>query len=229
MFKFFKKTFVGLAKTRHNVSNIFAGFAGKKYLSHDDLDNLEEILIQADLGWEVVDKILISLSDKHQIEMSWEDRFIETMQLALKDTISIIPLNKIIILIGINGTGKTTTAAKLAGEFSCKGEDVMLVAADTYRAAAVEQIREWSERLNINLVSNTGSKDPAAIAFDGVNSGLSKSMDRIIVDTAGRLHNSPNLMKELEKINRVVRKLTDDVSVLKWYSTSYRIWQIYTH
>jgi fused signal recognition particle receptor len=88
------------------------------------------------------------------------------------------------------------------------------VAADTYRAAAVEQIREWSNRLNLNLVANEGTTDPAAVAYDGVNSGLAKNMDRIIVDTAGRLHTSPNLMQELEKINRVVKKITDDISVL---------------
>ncbi|MBC8213678.1 MAG: signal recognition particle-docking protein FtsY [Candidatus Marinimicrobia bacterium] len=214
MFKFFKKTYSGLKKTRTKIANMFTGISGKKHLSADDLEKLEEALLQADLGWEVVDNIVDSLSKSDDKNLAWEERFLNSMDLLLNGKIQTKPLRKTILLVGINGTGKTTSAAKLAGEFSKDGESVLLVAGDTYRAAAVEQIREWSKRLKVQLVANEGTSDPAAVAFDGVNSGLSKNVDRIIVDTAGRLHTSLNLMKELEKINRVVRKMTDEVDVL---------------
>ena len=119
-----------------------------------------------------------------------------------------------ILLVGINGTGKTTSVAKLGGYYTSSGESVSLVAADTYRAAAVEQIRIWAERLSLHLMANEKSADPASVAYEGVSRGLSKKLDRIIVDTSGRVHNAPNLMKELEKIYRVVLKLTDEVDVL---------------
>ena len=118
----------------------------------------------------------------------------------------------IILLVGINGTGKTTSAAKLAGYFAGRNENVLLVAADTYRAAAVEQIREWSRRLNVSLVANEGTSDPGAIVFDGIKAGISRNMDRIIVDTAGRLHTSKNLMQELSKLYRVAKKITEDIT-----------------
>lgn len=214
MFSFFKKTFGGLTKTRKKLANAISGLTGKSFLSEDDIELLEESLLQADLGWQVVDSIIKDLQASGKKDMAWDMRFMETMSFQLKGKAEKHPLKKVIILIGINGTGKTTSSAKLGGYFSDKNEKVTLVAADTYRAAAVEQIREWSNRLNLNLVANEGTADPAAVSYDGVNSGFSKNMDRIIVDTAGRLHTSLNLMKELEKINRVVKKITDDVSVL---------------
>ena len=118
------------------------------------------------------------------------------------------------VLLMRNGTGKTTTAAKLGGYYSEKSEKVSLVAADTYRAGAIEQIRIWSQRLNLHLIANEKSTDPASVAYDGVSSGIAKGYDRIIIDTSGRIHNSSNLMKELEKIYRVVTTLTENVDVL---------------
>lgn len=214
MFSFFKKTFSGLSKTRKKIANAISGLTGKSYLDADDIELLEESLLQADLGWQVVESIIEELQESDKIGLSWDQRFMQTMISQLDGKAEQQALKKVIILIGINGTGKTTSSAKLAGHFTDNGEKVTLVAADTYRAAAVEQIREWATRLKINLVANEGTTDPAAVAFDGVNSGIAKDMNRIIVDTAGRLHTSPNLMKELEKINRVIKKITDDISVL---------------
>ena len=214
MLSFFKKTFKGLAKTRNKLSNAISGLTGKSYLDADDIELLEESLLQADLGWQVVESVIDELQGSGDKNMSWDERFIKTMSSQLDGKADKGPLKKVIVLIGINGTGKTTSSAKLGGYFSDSNEKVTLVAADTYRAAAVEQIREWSNRLNLNLVANEGTTDPAAVAFDGVNSGVAKNMDRIIVDTAGRLHTSPNLMQELEKINRVIKKITDEISVL---------------
>ena len=214
MFSIFKKTFIGLAKTRKKLANAISGLTGKSFLDEADIELLVVSLLQADLGWQVVDSVIDNLKNSGKKDMSWGQRFMEIMTSQLDGKAQKYPLKKVIILIGINGTGKTTSSAKLAGYFSNKNEKITLVAADTYRAAAVEQIREWSNRLNLNLVANEGTTDPAAIAYDGVNSGLSKNMDRIIVDTAGRLHTSQNLMQELEKINRVTKKITDDISVL---------------
>jgi fused signal recognition particle receptor len=209
----FKKTFTGLTKTRNKLANAFSGLTGKSFLDKDDLEMLEESLLQADLGWEVVDEVVQALSRKRDKSQPWNERFLDVMMHQLSGNVEKRPFQRVILLVGINGTGKTTSSAKLAGYFSEKGDNVTLVAADTYRAAAVAQIREWSQKLKLNLISNEGTTDPAAVAFDGVNSGLSKNMDRIIVDTAGRLHTSPNLMQELEKMHRVVKKLTNEVQV----------------
>ena len=214
MISFLKKTISGLTKTRSKLSNIFAKISGKTILTDDDIQDLEEALLGADIGWELTDSIIEQLKAPDKAEISREDRFQQCIQQYLSDVNEVSELQKVILLVGINGTGKTTSAAKLGGYFSSSGQSVSLVAADTYRAAAVEQIRIWAERLNLHLTANDKSADPASVAYDGVSSGITKNLDRIIVDTSGRLHTSANLMKELEKIYRVVLKLTDAVDVL---------------
>ena len=214
MISFLKKTISGLTKTRSKLSNLFAKISGKTILTDDDIQDLEEALLGADIGWELTDSIIEQLKAPDKAEISREDRFQQCIQQYLSDVNEVGELQKVILLVGINGTGKTTSAAKLGGYFSSSGQSVSLVAADTYRAAAVEQIRIWAERLNLHLTANDKSADPASVAYDGVSSGITKNLDRIIVDTSGRLHTSANLMKELEKIYRVVLKLTDAVDVL---------------
>jgi len=214
MISFLKKTISGLTKTRSKLSNLFAKISGKTILTDDDIQDLEEALLGADIGWELTDSIIEQLKAPDKAEITREDRFQQCIQQYLSDVNEVGELQKVILLVGINGTGKTTSAAKLGGYFSSSGQSVSLVAADTYRAAAVEQIRIWAERLNLHLTANDKSADPASVAYDGVSSGITKNLDRIIVDTSGRLHTSANLMKELEKIYRVVLKLTDAVDVL---------------
>ena len=214
MISFLKKTISGLTKTRSKLSNLFAKISGKTILTDDDIQDLEEALLGADIGWELTDSIIEQLKAPDKAEISREDRFQQCIQQYLSDVNEVGELQKVILLVGINGTGKTTSAAKLGGYFSSSGQSVSLVAADTYRAAAVEQIRIWAERLNLHLTANDKSADPASVAYDGVSKGVKKNFDRIIVDTSGRLHTSANLMKELEKIYRVVLKLTDAVDVL---------------
>ena len=214
MISFLKKTISGLTKTRSKLSSLFAKISGKTILTDDDIQDLEEALLGADIGWELTDSIIEQLKAPDKAEISREDRFQKCIQQYLSDINEVSELQKVILLVGINGTGKTTSAAKLGGYFSSSGQSVSLVAADTYRAAAVEQIRIWAERLNLHLTANDKSADPASVAYDGVSSGITKNLDRIIVDTSGRLHTSANLMKELEKIYRVVLKLTDAVDVL---------------
>ena len=214
MISFLKKTISGLTKTRSKLSSLFAKISGKTILTDDDIQDLEEALLGADIGWELTDSIIEQLKAPDKAEITREDRFQQCIQQYLSDVNEVSELQKVILLVGINGTGKTTSAAKLGGYFSSSGQSVSLVAADTYRAAAVEQIRIWAERLNLHLTANDKSADPASVAYDGVSSGITKNLDRIIVDTSGRLHTSTNLMKELEKIYRVVLKLTDAVDVL---------------
>ena len=214
MISLLKKTISGLSKTRRRLSNLFAGLSGKSILDESDLEQLEEALLAADIGWELTETILETLKEPDKQEVIREERFQNSVEEYLEDVDKPRELKKVILLAGINGTGKTTSAAKLGGYYTSAGESVSLVAADTYRAAAVEQIRIWAERLSLHLTANEKSADPASVAYDGVSSGLNKGLDRIIVDTSGRVHNAPNLMKELEKIYRVVLKLTDEVDVL---------------
>ena len=214
MISFLKKTISGLSKTRSKLSSLFAKYSGKTILTDDDIEDLEEALLGADIGWELTDSIIKHLKAPDKVEITREDRFLQCIQQYLSDVNAVSELQRVILLVGINGTGKTTSAAKLGGYYSNSGESVSLVAADTYRAAAVEQIRIWSERLNLHLTANDKSADPASVAYDGVSSGITKNMDIIIVDTSGRIHTSANLMKELEKIHRVVLKLTDEIDVL---------------
>ncbi|MAJ43235.1 MAG: signal recognition particle-docking protein FtsY [Candidatus Marinimicrobia bacterium] len=211
MFSIFKKTIQGLSKTRNKIKQTFNILLGKKYLSKEDIELLEECLIQADLGWETTDKIIEELKLPSKTTSDWEERFNLILNRLLNNTPKTDSFKKVIMVVGINGTGKTTTSAKLAAWFKSKGKNSLLVAADTYRAAAVEQLREWSNKLNFHLISNEKSSDPASVAFDGVNSGISKKFDKIIIDTAGRLHTSENLMQELVKIKKVVNKLSNDI------------------
>jgi fused signal recognition particle receptor len=214
MISFFKKTISGLSKTRSKLSSLFAKISGKTILTDDDIEDLEEALLGADIGWELTDSIIEQLKIPDKAEIIREDRFQQCIQQYLANVNEVSELQRVILLVGINGTGKTTSAAKLGGYYSNSGKSVSLVAADTYRAAAIEQIRIWAKRLNLHLTANDKSADPASVAYDGVSSGITKNMDRIIVDTSGRLHTSSNLMKELEKIHRVVLKLTDEIDVL---------------
>ena len=214
MIFFIKKTLSGLSKTRTKLSNLFAQLSSKSILDDSDIEELEEALLGADIGWKLSESILEKMREPDKKKVSREERFQQCIQQYLSDVDQSRDLQKIILLVGINGTGKTTSAAKLGGYFSKAGESVSLVAADTYRAGAVEQIRIWADRLNLHLTANDKSADPASVAFDGVSSGITKNLDRIIVDTSGRVHTSANLMKELEKIYRAILKLTEEVDLL---------------
>ena len=213
MLGIFKKTFKGLQKTRKKVSNVFSGLSKKSYLEQEDLDALEDCLFEADISYSIISDVLDDLKDKDSFDKNWKDRAKAVLLSKIKTENNIEDIKKVIILVGINGSGKTTSAAKLTQFFKDRDEKVCLVAADTYRAAAVEQIQIWADRLGVRLVHNPKTSDPASIAFDGVESGLSKE-DRVIIDTAGRIHTSVNLMKELEKVHRVVSKLTDEITTL---------------
>jgi fused signal recognition particle receptor len=212
----------GLSKTKENVfSRLSRAIAGKSKVDEDVLDNLEEILVSSDVGVETTLKII----DRIEARVS-KDKYLGTSELneILKEEISgLLQENNtgefsdfsasmsskpyIILVVGVNGVGKTTTIGKLAYQYSRAGKKVLLGAADTFRAAAVDQLAIWSERAGVPLVNQGMGADPASVAFDTVKSALAQDSDVVIIDTAGRLHNKVNLMNELTKIKRVMQKL----------------------
>lgn len=215
----------GLAKTKESfLGKIARALVGKSKVDEEVLDNLEEILIAADVGVSTTLRIV----ERIQTRVA-HDKFTSTNELnrILREEIAAlleenhssdqnefnIPSGSkpyVIMVVGVNGVGKTTTIAKLAYQLKSSGKSVVLGAADTFRAAAVDQIKIWSERVGVPLVEHGMGADPAAVAFDAVQLGKTTNADVVIIDTAGRLHNKINLMNELNKIKRVMQKVVDD-------------------
>ena len=207
----FKKTFSSLNVTRDKMSNTFKRIFNKSNLSDADYEKIEECLLESDVSWNLTEKVIENIKNNHQ-DRDWENSLKEIFKDVL-DNCREFSLKKNIIMIGVNGAGKTTSSAKLANLLKTDSE-VCLVAADTFRAAAVEQLKLWSDRINVDCIANSNTSDPASIAYDGVSAGNSRKLDHVIIDTAGRLHTSSNLMNELEKIYRVISKITDDISIV---------------
>ncbi len=215
----------GLNKTKESFfGKLSRAIAGKSTIDSDVLDNLEEILISGDVGVKTTVKIIERIEERVK-----RDKYVTTNELngILKDEVSAVleenkkdgqfdftqPLTTkpyVILVVGVNGVGKTTTIGKLAHQFKLGGKNVMLGAADTFRAAAVDQLTIWSERVGVEIVSQGMGADPASVAFDTLSSAKAKNMDVVIVDTAGRLHNKVNLMNELSKIKNVMKKIVPD-------------------
>jgi len=214
----------GLNKTRENFfTKITKAVIGKSTVDDEVLDNVEEILVSSDVGVDTTLKILKRIQDRVA-----RDKYVGTDQLntILKEEIAaLLAENKsatvanlideskkpyIIMVVGVNGVGKTTTIGKLAYQFKQSGKNVLLGAADTFRAAAVDQLNIWAERVQVPIVSQGMNADPASVAFDTVKSGVAQNSDVVIIDTAGRLHNKVNLMNELTKIKRVMQKVVPD-------------------
>ncbi len=212
----------GLEKSKQGFfSKVATAVAGKKTIDAEVLDNLEEVLIASDVGVDTTLKIIDRLEARVQ-----KDPYLGTDQLnfLLKDEIkSLFKASKVsefgssstekltvIMVVGVNGVGKTTTIGKLAKKWSDEGKKVMLAAADTFRAAAVDQLEVWSERAHVPLVKLAANADPAAVAYEAVSKAVSSDIDVLLVDTAGRLHNKINLMNELSKIKRVMSKVVAD-------------------
>jgi fused signal recognition particle receptor len=211
----------GLEKTKQGFfSKITKAIAGKSTVDEEVLDNLEEALVGADVGIETTVALIDKLSERVK-----RDKYLNTSELnsILQEELASLlvdapddltknfdllgmPKPYVLLVVGVNGVGKTTTIGKLANQFKKAGKSVLLGAADTFRAAAVDQLTIWSERVGVPIVKQPMGSDPASVAFDTVQSGISKGADIIIIDTAGRLHNKAHLMEELSKIKRVIQK-----------------------
>ncbi len=215
----------GLEKTKESVfKKLSRAVAGKSKVDDDVLDNLEEVLITSDVGVDTTLRIIERIESRVT-----RDKYLNTSELnvILKEEIAELleennsglvaafdaPLPKkpyVIMVVGVNGVGKTTTIGKLAYHFKKGGKKVVLGAADTFRAAAVDQISIWADRVGVDIVKQDMGSDPASVAYDTLSSAVSGNADVVIIDTAGRLHNKVNLMNELNKINRVMQKVIPD-------------------
>lgn len=213
---FFESLKKGLTKTRDQVSGALDNlFHGKADIDDELFDEIEEILITADIGVEqvmsIIDELRDRVADEH-IRDTGEVRktLVEIMKQKLRERNLNCRIKiergtpTIILIIGVNGVGKTTTIGKLASLFKAEGHRVMLGAADTFRAAAIDQLDEWANRAGVEIVKREEGADPASVIFDAIQSMKSRSCDVLICDTAGRLHNKKNLMNELEKMNRII-------------------------
>ena len=215
----------GLEKTKESFfGKLSKAVAGKSRVDEDVLDNLEEILVASDVGVNTTLKIIERIEERVA-----KDKYVGTVELntILREEIAsllsetntgnetdfTIPENKkpyVIMVVGVNGVGKTTTIGKLASQFKKRGFKVVLGAADTFRAAAIDQLQIWADRTGVPIVRQEMGSDPASVAFDTLKSAVSQNADVVIIDTAGRLHNKVNLMNELTKIKRVMQKVVAD-------------------
>lgn len=230
MFKFFNKNNKenldkGLEKSKSNFfSKLGKAVVGKSTVDEEVLDELEEVLITSDVGVQTTIKIIERIEERVA-----KDKYLNTQELdrILKEEIATlleqnniedqedftVPADKkpyIMLVVGVNGVGKTTTIGKLAAQFKNRGKKVILGAADTFRAAAVDQLKLWGERVGVPVVSHGMNTDPASVAYDAVKEGVETGADLVIIDTAGRLHTKVNLMNELSKIRRVIQKFRED-------------------
>lgn len=213
MADFLNKWLSGLAKTRGSAFGRIATLFGATEITPETWDELEAILIQADFGVETTESVIESLktSVKNARLTSSADlqNALKTELILRLDSAPVIQFKDkpaVVLLVGVNGSGKTTTAAKLGKQFADRGQKVLLAAADTFRAAAVDQLQVWADRLSLPVIAGAPNADPGAVAFDAVQSALARNMDLVLVDTAGRLHTRFNLMEELKKVYRVVGK-----------------------
>ena len=199
--------FRGFRKTRDKIFNAVSVITGRKKIDSDTIEKFEEELLLCDIGYDLTEKIVDAISLSVDKDIKPRDLIKHTVREFLSDISYENKLESSIIMIsGVNGTGKTTSCAKLSNYYKLKGKKVCIIAADTFRAAAIEQIEYWAKKNNIDCFSSTASSDPSSIIFEGLSSDISKKSDITIIDTAGRLHTSLNLMSELSKMERVVNK-----------------------
>ena len=212
---FFRRLSEGLSKTRNSiVSGIDSIFRGFSAIDDDFYEELEEILIMSDVGINATTKIIDNLKEKVKETKTKDpsecrkllmDSMKEQMSVP-EDAYDFEHKKSVVLLIGVNGVGKTTSIGKLAGQLKADGKKVLVAAADTFRAAAIEQLTEWAHRAEVDIIAQKEGSDPAAVVFDAVTAAKARNTDVLLCDTAGRLHNKKNLMDELKKIDRVIER-----------------------
>ena len=210
----------GLSKSRENfVNNVISVFDTYQYINDDFYDELEELLVMGDVGVEATEQIIEKLKEdvvrEHlktpmQCKAFLIKNIKEQMRVGAEDY-EFLKQRSVVMVIGVNGVGKTTTIGKLAAIYKAKGKKVLIAAADTFRAAATEQLEEWAHRANVDIIKGKEGSDPSSVLYDAVNAANARGVDVLLVDTAGRLHNKKNLMEELKKMHRIVEKNFADV------------------
>ncbi len=212
---FFERLKNGLTKTRNNiVSSIDSVFNGFKTIDDDFYEELEEILVMGDIGIKAAEQIIMELKkevkQRHIKEpVDCRDILIDSIKEQMKvnqDAYAFENVTSVVLVVGVNGVGKTTTIGKLASIYKSQGKKVLIAAADTFRAAASEQLEEWAKRAEVDIITGKEGSDPASVIFDAVNAAKARKIDILLCDTAGRLHNKKNLMEELKKIGRIIER-----------------------
>ena len=219
----FNKWRKGLEKTRKVTFGRIANFLGVSEINDETWEDLEALLVQADMGMETTTAVIEAVRDKVRVEgLTHADEVVSVLKSELTQRLAELQIPDftdkptVIILVGVNGSGKTTTAAKLAYQLKQAGKSVLLVAADTYRAAAIDQLKVWADRAQVQMVSGQPGGDPGAAAYDGINAAVARGMDVAIIDTAGRLHTRYNLMEEIKKVHRVSGKALPGAPHATW-------------
>ena len=212
---FFSRLAAGLTKTRDNIASGFDSiFKGFSSIDDDFYEELEEIMIMSDMGIDTTMSIIENLKKKVKEEKIKEpeecrqvliDSIKEQMKLG-EEAYDFKDKKSVVLVIGVNGVGKTTSVGKMASLLKGEGKKVMMAAADTFRAGAIEQLKEWAGRAGVDIISQSEGADPAAVVYDAVSAAKARNVDVLLCDTAGRLHNKKNLMDELKKINRIVER-----------------------
>ena len=205
----------GLSKTREVLTtDLDELFGAKQTLDDDLLEQLEELLITAAIGVQtslgIIDRVTgksAQIKDAGSLKAVLQEEFVQLMSESARAPVPTADRPYVIMVVGVNGVGKTTTIGKLAAQFAANGQKILVVAADTFRAAAIEQLAIWSERAGADIVKHKDGADPAAVTYDGMQAAIARKSDIVLVDTAGRLHTKVNLMEELKKIRRTVTKI----------------------
>ena len=216
---FLAKLVQGLSKTRSSImSGINSILSGFSSIDEDFYEEIEEILIMADLGVNTTSRIMENLREKVKEQKIKEPSECKALLMeSIKDIMNVGEnayefenRKSVVLVIGVNGVGKTTSVGKLSGQLKAQGKKVVMAAADTFRAAAIEQLTEWANRAGVDIISQKEGADPGAVVYDAIQAAKSRKADVLICDTAGRLHNKKNLMEELKKIDRIIEKEYSD-------------------
>ena len=218
---FFKRLKEGLSKTRNSIVDSFSSVFGASHIDDDFYEELEETFIMADMGYETTEKVIENLKERVKEARIKEPaackeliiNIIRDQMMVDESAYDFEKKKSVILVIGVNGVGKTTTIGKLAAQYKKSGKKVLIAAADTVRAAAIDQLKTWADRAGVEMISHNEGADPAAVVYDAVSAAKARNTDILLIDTAGRLHNKKNLMDELAKMRRIISRDYPDANV----------------